>query len=184
MPVKNYIDLPYPQLDKLLQELDATGREVLAALSAFNNNNFNKVPFAGSWTGGQVAEHLLKSIEGIPSLITGNTAPTVGRAPDAEVKGIEDIFLDFDIKMQSPEFILPGDGPHDVKALLQTYRATIDSIAEKARTLDLSLSCMDFEFPQVGHLTRWEWISFGICHTVRHARQLRHIHQHLTAVPA
>lgn len=184
MSVKHYIDLSYPQVDKLLQELDKAGREVLAALAAFNNTDFNKVLFAGSWTGGQVAEHLLKSIEGIPVLLTGNTTATTDRAPDQEVKGIEDIFLDFDTKMQSPEFILPGDGPHDVKAMLQSYRSTIDSIAEKARTLDLSLSCTDFEFPQVGHLTRWEWISFGICHTLRHARQLRNIHQHLTAVPA
>lgn len=164
--------------------MDTAGREVLAALAAFNNTDFNKVPFAGSWTGGQVAEHLLKSIEGIPGLLAGDTAPTAGREPDSHVQTIEDIFLDFDTKMQSPEFILPGEGTHDVKAMLQAYRATIDAIAEKARTLDLSLSCTAFEFPQVGYFTRWEWISFGICHTLRHARQLRNIHHHLQAVVA
>ncbi|MDF2193252.1 DinB family protein [Paraflavitalea sp. CAU 1676] len=184
MPVKNYIDLPYPHLDKLLKELDDTGREWLQAIAAFSQQQINQIPFAGSWTGGQVAEHIYKSIQGIPHLMAGNTTATTHRKPDDYVKTIEDIFLDFDNKMKSPEFILPSDGPHDRNQLLQQLRGVFDDIAVSSRTLDMSFTCTDFEFPGVGHFTRWEWVSFAICHTRRHARQLQHILKHLATVPA
>ena len=174
MPVKNYIDLPYPHLDTLLNELDGAAREWLEALSQFGHAAFNQVPFADSWTGGQVAEHLFKSIEGIPHLMAGNTT-TTGRKPDEYVKTIEDIFLDFDISMKSPDFILPSEGPHDRNQYLQQVRSAFDALAERSRTLDMSLTCTDFDFPGVGYFTRWEWVSFAICHTRRHARQLQNI---------
>lgn len=184
MPVKEYLDLSYPQLDILLRELDNAGREILVALADFSTHEFNKEPFAGSWTGGQVAEHLLKSIDTIPQLLTSNTTPTTGRQPDHLVRDIEAIFLDYDTKMQSPDFILPSGGPHDRNEMLQAFRYALDGIAAQARTLDLSLTCTDFEFPGTGYLTRWEWIVFAICHTKRHARQLENIHRHLLTVPA
>lgn len=184
MPVKNYIDLPYPHLDTLLNELDGAAREWLEALSQFGHGPFNQVPFAGSWTGGQVAEHLFKSIEGIPQLLAGNTAATTGRRPDEYVKTIEDIFLDFDIKMKSPDFILPSEGPHDCNQYLQQFRSTFDELAERSRAMDMSLTCTDFDFPGVGYFTRWEWVSFAICHTRRHARQLQNIQKHVAVTVA
>ncbi len=179
MPV-NYIDLPINDLNKLLKELDITARELLQIIAGFSQQQFNKLPFAGSWTAGQVSEHLLKSIEGIPQLMNGNTKPTTERKADDHVITIESIFLDFDTKMKSPDFILPSDGPHDRNEMLNSFRACLDEIAMKARTMDLTLTCTDFAFPGVGELTRWEWISFGICHARRHTLQLKNIYKHVT----
>lgn len=180
MPVKNYIDLPINDLNKLLKELDITARELLQIIAGFSQEQFNKIPFTGSWTAGQVSEHLLKSVEGMPALITGNTRPTTERKPDAHVMTIESIFLDFDTKMKSPDFILPADGPHDRNALLTSFRACLDEIAMKARTIDLTLTCTDFPFPGIGELTRWELICFAICHARRHTLQLKNIYRHVT----
>lgn len=180
MAVKNFIDLPVRDLNKLLQELDITAREVLQSIARFSQEQFNKVPFAGSWTAGQVSDHLLQSISGIPALMAGNTRPTTERKPDEHGLSIQSIFLDYDTKMTSPDFILPGAGPHDRNALLHGFRTSLDEIAVNARTVDLTVTCMDFSFPGVGELTRWEWICFAICHTRRHTWQLNNIYEHLS----
>lgn len=180
MPVKQFIDLPLNDLSTLLKELDIAARDVLESIARFSQVQFNKVPFAGSWTAGQVADHLLQSIGGIPALMEGNTRPTPERKGDEKVLTIETIFLDYDTKMQSPDFILPGPGPHDRNEALHGFRTSLDEMAAKARTLDLSMSCTDFAFPGEGELTRWEWISFAICHTKRHTRQLNNIYEHLS----
>ena len=46
---------------ELLKELDDTEIEFSGAISSFNDDEFNIVPFEGSWTAGQVAKHVLLS---------------------------------------------------------------------------------------------------------------------------
>lgn len=184
MPVKNFIDLPVANLPNLLHELDKAARALLETIAEFSQEQFNKLPFAGSWTAGQVSDHLLQSIGGIPEMMAGNTRPTTERKGDEQVMAIESIFLDFDIKMKSPDFILPSNGPHDRNELLHGFRASLDELAAKARTMDMTMTCTDFPFPGLGELTRWEWVSFAICHTIRHTRQMKNIHRHVAEVAA
>ncbi|MGZ3928233.1 MAG: hypothetical protein ACXVJG_14855, partial [Mucilaginibacter sp.] len=60
----------------LPNEIEKTKKELLNALGQFDQGNINIVPFEGSWTGGQVAEHVLKSVSGILENIKGTTVPT------------------------------------------------------------------------------------------------------------
>lgn len=180
MAVKEFIDLPVTDLNKLLHELDITARDLLETVAAFSQQQFNRQPFTGSWTAGQVAEHLLKSIIDLPELLSGNTRATPERKGDENVQVIQSIFLDYDNKMQSPDFILPSEGPHDRNELLNGCRTAMDTLAEKARTMDLTVTCTDFPFPEVGELTRWEWICFAICHSKRHTLQLKNIYRHVS----
>ena len=41
----------------MIAEIKQTAADLLQALEAFNEHSFNQVPFEGSWTAGQVAEH-------------------------------------------------------------------------------------------------------------------------------
>jgi len=77
-------------------------------------------------------------------------------------------FLNFDIKMQSPDFIIPSDGPHNKEEVINKLQGIWEDIAEAAATLDLTKTCMDFELPGAGHLTRLEWLNFMVVHTKRH----------------
>ena len=147
--------------------------EFLIALDRFDQGNINTAPFEGSWTGGQVGEHLLKSA-GVVEAMYGRTAPTTGRPPDEKVPMLR-IFLDFSIKMKSPDFILPSDGFHARQALIDQLQKDWERLGVAVETLDLSETCLDFEMPNVGHLTRLEWVSFYVFHTKRHLHQLRNI---------
>lgn len=159
---------------QLLLELDQTEQDFYAALASFGADQVNIVPFEGSWTAGQVAEHILLAESGIPETILGSTQET-DRPVAQYVPVIESIFLDFTAKYDAPEFIIPSAGPHDRQQLLDAFKAERAAIHEVAAREDLTLTCTDFGFPQIATLTRWEWLQFVLCHSKRHTRQLRNI---------
>ncbi|WAC14513.1 DinB family protein [Dyadobacter pollutisoli] len=163
----------------ILKDLDETTHDFLKVLSAFEAEQVNIVPFEGSWTAGQVAEHVLKSEAGLPDILLGPTAHEK-RASDEKVAIINSIFLDFSTKMQAPSFIIPSEGPHDQQQLLASFTKKRSQIAAVAGTEDLTLTCMSFRFPNLGELTRVEWLSFIIAHSKRHTFQLRNIFEKVT----
>lgn len=163
---------------ELNAEIKETAATLLSSLSAFSEEQLNKVPFEGSWTAGQVSEHLVNAVSA--DLLYGTTTDTE-RKPDVMVQALRDQFLDFSTKMKSPDFTLPSDGPHDKEVLKGQLQKIWDEIADAAATLDLSKTCLDFELPGAGFLTRLEWLNFMVVHTKRHTHQLNKIYKALNA---
>src|SRR5579859_2252379 len=91
----------------LSAEIAATKEALLTVLNKYDENTINIVPFEGSWSGGQVAEHILKSASGILAALEGATKPA-DRDPEQNVGQLRGIFLNFGIKMKSPGFIIPS----------------------------------------------------------------------------
>lgn len=164
---------------QLNTEFEDSTRKLFQALSAFDDSNFNTIPFEGSWTAGQVAEHVFKSEGRLPGLLLGHTSPA-DRDPAENVAQIRKVFLDFSTKLKSPDFILPSDDAKDRTALIGMLERNREEMGRIIREDDLTLVCQDDPFPGVGCFTRLEWISFMNCHSLRHAHQLHHIHQVLT----
>jgi hypothetical protein len=92
---------------------------------------------------------------------------------------IQKMFLDFSTKMVSPDFVRPSDTPKNKAALLQALQKTMSGIQSAAATLDLTATCMGFEFPGIGNLTRSEWVAFLLAHVLRHTHQLNRIAEKL-----
>ena len=159
---------------QLINEIETTAHELLQVVDSFQQDAFNEIPFEGSWTPGQVTEHIFLSTSGILKAVNGNTEPTQ-RDPHQMIAPLREAFLNFNIKMQSPDFILPSDDPKDKQALLQMTKDTWKGLARAAQAGDLTATCLDFEMPTVGRLTRSEWLSFAVVHTQRHIWQLKKI---------
>ena len=157
---------------ELITEIERTTDELLQIIGGFEENKFNEMPFKDSWTPGQVAEHIYLSVAGILSTVKGSTGPT-NRDPRQMVAPLRDVFLNFDIKMQSPDFILPSNDPKDKKSLMHSLKETWTGLARTAGTQDLYATCLDFDMPTIGPMTRLEWISFAVVHTQRHIWQLK-----------
>ena len=137
-----------------------------------------QIPFKGSWTAGQVAEHLAKSISGIPGLLVTETKD-VERDPFEKCAVINSIFLNFEEKYQAPSFTLPSDTPKQVLHFTNVFTRTSDEINHLMRERDMTKVFTRFPFPQVGELTGWEWICFAASHSIRHTRQLENIFNHV-----
>jgi hypothetical protein len=158
-------------------ELITTRQAFLQTLALFTPDNFNTIPFSDSWTPGQVAEHVFKSVDGVPQLLQTDGLPT-GRDPALHVANLRAMFLDFETKMKSPPFILPSNEPKDIQPLSQALANQLAAIIEAAQTIDTSLTVANFEFPGSGPVTRLELLNFISVHTQRHTHQLKEIHKH------
>ncbi len=170
---------------ELLININYTIDHVLHVLHAFEDDQFHIVPFEGSWTAAQVAEHLLKSDTGILKILYGKVAQTK-RAPDEKVAAITQLFSDFNLKMKSSEAILPSPRPPEKEVLLSALDHKMNALSEAAATLNVSATCLDFDLPGFGRLTILEWLTFFMSHTQRHTHQLEQIYRmlHDTSCPA
>jgi hypothetical protein len=153
--------------------------QLTGIVSKFNDNQFNRLPFEGSWTGSQVVDHVRKSIKGIPSVLSGNSNMT-DRIPNEKFELIHKVFLDFEARYKAPEFIIPAEAFQQVGESLDRINKAFDAILIKSTAIDLSLIYGDHEIPGMGRFTGLEWIEFVNCHTLRHINQLKKIHQSVT----
>lgn len=169
--------------EQLILEFDKTTEDLLPTLSLFSDEEFNRIPFEGSWTAGQVAEHLYKSESNIPNVLNGNSKETE-RDPFANTVIIKQIFLDFTTKLKSPEFILPTAGEKNKDFFIKAFKGTRKDLRNLIAIKDLNRTYTDFPFPQVGDFTGWEWICFATSHSARHIRQMKMIHEKLKALAA
>lgn len=163
---------------QLPADLIETTSDLLATLSLFTQEEFNRIPFQGSWTAGQVAEHLYKSESNILKALKGNSKNT-DRDPFEHTVLIRKIFLDYTTKLQSPEFILPSDESKNKNQLVKYFKEMRKELEKLMTTLDMDKSFTEFSFPQVGHFTGWECFCFIVCHSKRHIHQMKNIAEKL-----
>ncbi|HEU5366758.1 MAG TPA: DinB family protein [Hanamia sp.] len=164
---------------ELATAFDETAKGLLEIVSSFDDKEFNEIPFEGSWSAAQVADHIRKSLKGTVNALYGEVKPPE-RQPDEHVQKLKSLFLNFEIKLQSPEYILPSEKPLQKEILYQDLKELADAISKATNTLDLSFAST-IPFPKTGELTRLEWINFAIYHTQRHIRQIKNIRQHLAS---
>ena len=156
---------------QLITELEATGAKLIEELSKIEDELWNAIPFEGSWTPGQLAQHLILSNGGFAELIHG-PVKTTERPVDVMVEELKTAFLDFSIKMQSPEFVLPPTRHYNKGEQISTLQKIHKALLEAANNTDLTQTCLAFELPSIGYITRLEALYFVLYHTQRHTQQL------------
>jgi hypothetical protein len=159
-------------------EATHTLNELLALLSLFDQKQINIVPFEGSWTAGMLAQHIIMSVSGFVELLNGAVEET-NRQPDEKVANIKEVFLNFNIKLKSPDFIVPAAISYNKDELLDILESIKTNLSNAIQSLDLTKTCVAFELPVMGYLTRLEAIYFTIYHTQRHIHQLKNIHKEI-----
>ena len=161
---------------EVLTEIDETITEFCQHISSFTQEQTNVVPFEGSWTAGQLAMHVIMSASGFLEIMNGPVKETERKA-DELVATIKKDFLDFNSKMKSPDFVVPPDTSYNKEELLHSLEDIKAKIKQAIETLDLTKTCLAFELPVYGFLTRLEAVYFILYHTQRHIHQLKNIHQ-------
>jgi len=156
-----------------LQKLNLRFRQLL---ESFDGDRINKIPSRGGWSAAQVAEHVHKSDQGMIYLLSGPSRKDA-RQPDLHAENIRNLFLDFDTKLNSPDFIIPENKFYVKESLLSAFDADRKRMNEKLLHSDLTETCTAFPFPGTGELTRLEILTFILAHTRRHIHQLEKIAQ-------
>lgn len=166
---------------ELLKEFDFGTRELLQLISSFSEAQLNMVPYEGSWTPGQVAEHVHQSDIVLLKSLNGPVGPT-NRPPDEHVAEIRNAFLNFTIKMTAPAVIVPEKRNYSKEELLIALQATRAQVRFVIKHEDLAATCQFVEVKALGTPTRLELINFVIVHTQRHIHQLKKMSKTLLEV--
>lgn len=164
----------------LSRQISRTFDPLLMLLEKFTPAQLNQVPFEGSWTAGQVVEHILICGSSIPDQVTGPAT----RPFDEKVNVISDLFLDFTVKFQAAPALAPQKTVHQKAKLLGQLRSIRDHHLETSIQKDPEALCMVMELPTLGLLTRYEWIHFICVHTQRHTHQIQNIYSCLQKTSA
>ena len=164
--------------NEFLLEFEAATDAFIEKVAALSQSEINTVPFTGSWTAGQVIDHLCKSDEHMIKTLNGPVQPT-NRPPDAGVSKLRAIFLDFSTKLPAPEFIIPSNETFDKENIITRFKAGREQLGKAIQTLDLTATC---HLPILHDPTRLEIITFVIVHTLRHTNQVKNIAEKLVAV--
>ena len=158
-------------LQELFNSVDDITSEFFQTISLFSEKEINTIPYEGSWTAAQVAEHVIRSNRGIEKDLQ-KEGKTCGREPDAGVEQIKSIFLNFTKKLKSPEFILPTKNVYEKERLIADLKKSIDRLKAEGKQQDL--------FKEIHHrifedVTKLELLHFVVYHTQRHIHQLKNI---------
>lgn len=160
--------------EPLLSDIDRAMEKLIRLLSLIDNHKINTVPFEGSWTPGQLAQHMVLSNGGFVQLMNGPTTVT-SREPGEHVEQIRSLFLNFNIKFQSPEFIRPPKIEYYKQDLLEDLEKIRRELNDTIGSKDILQTVTLFEVPVMGYLTRLECAHFVLAHTLRHIHQLEKI---------
>lgn len=163
------------QRQSLAREFQATFDSLSRCIAEFDQEALDSIPFEGSWTAGQVTEHILISASRIPDGRTGKTM----RFHDQYVVPLRDLFLDFNRKFEASPSLHPAHAGHDKDSLLEKIRKTELQHTATIAASDLDALCLDMEFPFFGYMTRYEWLRFIQFHTQRHLNQIERIRDQL-----
>lgn len=150
-----------------------TADQFVVLLSSFSQRKINIVPYDGCWTAAQVGAHVIKSNKSIIQAMNMEAHPAQ-RMPDERIQELKDVFLDFNTKLQSPDFILPEPGLYKKEDLVDDLEASIDELKEVSSKVSLSGTIDHVAF---GDITKLELLHFVVYHTGRHTHQLRKISQ-------
>src|SRR5688572_12198652 len=125
------------QKEDLLALVEGTATELMEMVEKFSDVNINLIPFTNSWTAAQVADHITKSNNSIlkAMLLSGTN---INRNPGGRVEELKAIFLNFDSKLKSPDFILPSQDIYERQAVINNLKWSVEKLLEVSMGTDLS----------------------------------------------
>jgi hypothetical protein len=156
---------------EVLADIDEAVSQLNNLIAPLDENKINTVPYEGSWTAAQLFEHVSQSINGMAKNMTVKTKPAE-RDPSEKIEGLKKRFLDFSSKMNSPEFIVPGNGPFKKSTVVDNMNKSLADLKESSNNANLTDLVENLPF---GPTTKWELLHFVLYHTQRHLHQMEKI---------
>lgn len=156
---------------ELIPELNNTVNDLVNLFESIDEQQINTSPYEGSWTAGELLRHVAKSTRGLHQMLSAETR-AVTRDPGSRIPELKSIFLNFDSKMQSPEFIIPEKKTYEKQYSVDQFKKNFSTIDADIMDADLTQVVEGLPF---GELTKLEMLHFLNFHTQRHLHQLNKI---------
>lgn len=153
---------------ELFASLDEIWAQLVQMISSPNDATINAVPYKESWTAAQLVTHVTKSNKAIAQGLNMEGKPA-GRNPEEGVPNLKKIFLDFNTRFQSPEFIVPENKYYNKDEVIKMLLDSIGKLKDVRNKVNLTEI---INLPVFGEVTKLELLHFVLFHTQRHIHQL------------
>jgi hypothetical protein len=158
---------------ELFQEIEMTISQFVDMVLMLDNNRLNEIPYEDSWTAGQLCNHILKSTVGVVQAMKIDGKKT-NRNSSEKIAELKNIFLNFSNKFQSPDEIVPDDGPFEKQKTIDDLTKCLKDLNFYSSNTDLS---EEMDGGPLGSITKYELLHFVLYHSQRHLRQLKRIYE-------
>lgn len=162
----------------IIPQLQTALGQTIILLGSLDEKQLNTVPFAGCWTAAQVGRHIYKSLNGTDKMLQ-SPMPAPDRDPEQRAPEFKKIMLDFERKMDSPDFILPEDKQYDKGELIASLQEIKDDVLPSATTANLNEEAPLVDAHPLKGSTKLEIMHFFAYHTMRHNHQIEKIREAL-----
>jgi DinB superfamily len=159
------------QIATLINNIELVSDTLVQLLQSVNERHFNQKPGPDKWSISQVADHIRLSNNSVAKALALKGKP-VDRNPGERIDELKSVFLDFQAKYKSPDFIIPSKDIYDPELLLKDLQASIQRIRERMYEDDLNEL---INHPAFGDISKFEILHFVLYHTQRHLRQIKEI---------
>lgn len=164
---------------ELINEIEKVHNNFINTLSKFTEKELNTIPFEGSWTAAQVAEHATKSNQGILAQLLNGKSKSINRSYNEQVEIVKQVFLSKE-KMKSAAQLEPSLTLHNKASLVTILKKQKEQQIECVNEKDLKALISELDFPSSPNgLTRYEWLFVMIEHAKRHIKQIENIYKKL-----
>ena len=158
---------------ELLREINDAAAQFLNMLAMLDDDKLNEIPYPNSWTAAQLCNHIFKSTSGIVAAMKADGKPTTRNSAD-KVAELRSIFLETSNKFQSPEEIVPDDGPFEKQKTIDDFRQCFKDLDFYSGNANLD---EELDGGPLGPITKYELLHFVLYHTQRHLRQMKRIYE-------
>ncbi len=159
------------QIATLINNIELVSDTLVQLLQSVNERHFNQKPGPDKWSIAQVADHIRLSNNSVAKALALKGKP-LDRNPGQRISELKGVFLDFQTKLQAPDFIVPLKDIYDPNLLLKDLQASIQLIRERMYEDNLDEL---INHPAFGDISKFEILHFVLYHTQRHLRQIKEI---------
>ncbi|HMO60787.1 MAG TPA: DinB family protein [Ferruginibacter sp.] len=164
--------IPQQEIEAVANTYLQLSQQYTTLLESMTETALNTKPDTEGWTAAQVVQHIVKANN---SKIFTTPGQAASRNISERIPELRQLFLNFDIKMKSPEFILPEDKPYSKEVLINAVKNAFKSLAEALPQCNLN----EEDTRTLGNITKWEMANFIVFHSQRHLHQLEEIYKSL-----
>ena len=141
---------------------------MLDLMLPLDNDEVNAVPYKDSWTAAMLFRHVSKSLNAMSGAMRMDSKPA-GRDPGEKIPELKKAFLDFSVKMKSPDFIVPENGPYEKQSISEELKNSFRQLKESAA--DARLPDLVEGLP-MGPITKLKYL-FCHDHSAAHLHQMK-----------
>jgi hypothetical protein len=163
---------------EIIPQLENALEQTISLLGSLSEEQLNTIPFKGSWTAAQVGRHIYKSLDGTGQMLQ-SPMPVPERNPLERAPEYKNILLDFDRKMESPDFLIPEETAYDRKQLVASIKEVKEEVLPVAEKASLNEEAPLTDGNPLKGSTKLEILHFLAYHTIRHNRQIEKIREAL-----